>query len=69
MRINAEITETKQLKKQLNGRKIRNAEKILLFKSFLSLFLWKILFLSYTQVANFENLESFWVTTGTLKLW
>lgn len=69
MRINAEITETKQLKKQLNGRKIRNAEKILLFKSFLSLFLWKILFLSYTQVANFENLESFWVTTGALKLW
>ena len=69
MRINAEITEIKQLKKQLNGRKIRNAEKILLFKSFLSLFLWKILFLSYTQVANFENLESFWVTTGALKLW
>ena len=69
MRINAEITETKQVKKQLNGRKIRNAEKILLFKSFLSLFLWKILFLSYTQVANFENLESFWVTTGALKLW
>ena len=69
MRINAEITETKQLKKQLNGRKIRNAEKIFLFKSFLSLFLWKILFLSYTQVANFENLESFWVTTGALKLW
>ena len=69
MRINAEITETKQLKKQLNGRKIRNAEKILLFKSFLSLFLWKILFLSYTQVANFENLESFWVMTGALKLW
>ena len=68
MRINAEITETKQLKKQLNGTKTRNAEKILLFKSFLSLFLWKILFLSYTQVANFENLESFWVTTGALKL-